>query len=102
MVMQRRLENRLKVASGHTLVLGRAADGQQRTRKAAPPPLFLRRTAASIGGREIARNAGGLKRETPAAFQTTGVFLMYRKSAERSMIGAIIICERQRRNIHGV
>jgi hypothetical protein len=32
-----------------------------------------------------------MKRETPAAFQTAGVFLLYRKSAERSTIGTVII-----------
>jgi len=35
--------------------------------------------------------AASPKRETPAAFQTTGVFLLYRKPAERSTIGTVII-----------
>jgi hypothetical protein len=38
------------------------------------------------GGRRLAdfevQTPAGLKRKTPAAFQTTGVFLEYRKSAD--------------------
>jgi hypothetical protein len=57
-----------------------------------------RRRSSRVSGGVLAggemQTPASLKRESRAAFQAAGVFFIYRKSAERSRLGADFICSR--------